>query len=75
MYKSPQTKFSAMAIIDILLNPDIDSTKVACKRPIVTERNSRFVINVTKISHPDDIKKDALMDTQRVPYRRFYMLL
>ena len=59
VYELPPTKYSAMGIMDILLNPDIDSTKVACKRPIVAERNSTFVFDVTKIPHPDDIKKDA----------------
>lgn len=57
MYEDPEPKYSAMTIMKILLNPSIDKTRVAQKRPVEVKCSSTFVIDVTRLSHPDDIKK------------------
>ena len=43
--------------MQILLNPNIDTSKVANGRPIEAQRSSTFVVDLTSLKHPDDVKK------------------
>ena len=45
-------------IMQILLNPSIDVSKVAKERPVRVEESSTFVVDLTCLKHPDDVKKD-----------------
>lgn len=58
VYEHPPPKYSAEAILKILLDPNIDKSKICTTRPTVIKRSSTFVVNVTKLGHPDDIKCD-----------------
>ena len=58
MYEEPPSKYYAYRIMQILLDPAIDESKVAEQRPMETEFSSTFVVDITKLLHPDDIKKD-----------------
>lgn len=42
----------------ILLDPKIDERKIAFKRPLTVPFSSSFVVDITKLAHPDDVKKD-----------------
>ena len=42
----------------ILLDPKLDARKIAFKRPLTVPFSSSFVVDVSKLAHPDDIKKD-----------------
>lgn len=42
----------------ILLNPSIDEERIASKRPLDAPYSATFVVDVSKLAHPDDIKKD-----------------
>ena len=42
----------------ILLDPRLDARKIAFKRPLTAPFSSSFVVDVSKLAHPDDIKKD-----------------
>ena len=42
----------------ILLDPKIDERKIAFKRSLTVPFSSSFVVDLTKLAHPDDIKKD-----------------
>ena len=44
--------------MEILLDPNIDESKVAKQRPLQTHCSATFVVDVTHLAHPDDIKKD-----------------
>ena len=44
-----------MRSMRILLDPCIDE-QVAYKRPIEVQSDSTFVIDLTKLAHPDDVK-------------------
>ncbi len=59
VYEIPPTKYSAMRIMEILLDPSIGKEKVAYKRPIEVKSSSTFVIDITRLAHPEDVKKDA----------------
>ena len=59
MYETPPTKYSAMRIMEILLDPSISNEKIAYRRPIKVESSSTFVIDITSLAHPEDVKKDA----------------
>ena len=48
-----------MRIMQILLNPSINQSKIAQTRPMEVTSTSTFVVDLTKLAHPDDIKRDA----------------
>lgn len=49
---------SAYAIMMILLNPDIDSTRICKKVPTSVTTDATYIIDVTSLAHLDDVKKD-----------------
>lgn len=59
VFEKPPAKYSAMRIMQILLNPSIDRNKIAQTRPMEVASTSTFVVDLTKLAHPDDIKRDA----------------
>ena len=44
--------------MEILLDPNIDTSKIAKQRPLQTQCSATFVVDVTHLAHPDDIKRD-----------------
>lgn len=44
--------------MQILLDPEINEEKIAKKRPLETQCDSTFVVDIRNLKHPDDIKKD-----------------
>ena len=59
VYETPPSSYSAEQIIRILLNPNIDSLKICQERPTSVNKSSTYVVNITMLGHPDDIKKDS----------------
>ena len=58
-YEKPPPKYAAEKILKILLNPNIDSSKICSTWPMTgIESSATFVINVTKLKHKDDVRKD-----------------
>lgn len=57
IFERPPPKYSACKIMQILLNP-IDNQRIACKRPLEANGSCTYIVDVTKLAHPDDIKKD-----------------
>jgi hypothetical protein len=58
IFEQPPPKYTATRILQILLDPNIDQSLIAKKRPIEVERSSTFVVDLTCLKHPDDVKKD-----------------
>ena len=58
IFEEPPAKYSAFKIMQIVLNPKIDEDRIAKQRPLQTHRSSTFVVDITYLHHPDDIKKD-----------------
>ena len=58
IFEHPPPKYSANRIMEILLNPNMNKSLVAHGRPIQVETSSTFVIDLTSLKHPDDVKKD-----------------
>jgi len=44
--------------MEILLSPNMNKSLVAHGRPIQVEKSSTFVVDLTSLKHPDDVKKD-----------------
>ena len=42
----------------ILLDPKLDARKIAFKRPLTAPFSSSYVVDVSKLAHPVDVKKD-----------------
>ena len=59
IYETPPAKYSAIGIMQILLNPSINQSKIAQTRPMEVTSTSIFVVDLTKLAHSDDIKRDA----------------
>ena len=59
MFEKPPEKYSAAVIMKILLSSNIGEKMIAYKRPIQVQSSITFVIDLTKLAHPDDIKRDA----------------
>ena len=60
VFERPPEKYSAAAIMKIL-SSNIDEKRITYKRPIQVQCSSMFVIDLTKLAHPNDmyIKRDA----------------
>lgn len=58
-FESPPPKYSAESILKLLLDPNIDRCRVCCSWPVsgVTS-NATFVVDITSLKHPDDVRKD-----------------
>ena len=55
IYESPPPKYAVEEILDILLQP---SSKICFVRPVNIKKSATYVIDITKLHHPDDAKKD-----------------
>ena len=58
VFEKPPPKYSAIQIMHMLLDQNINRERVAMQRPLQVKSNSSFVVDITKLDHPDDIKKD-----------------
>ena len=54
----PPAKYGVEAILKILLNPSVDENKVCSTWPIAIEGSNTFIVDITKLKHPDDVRKD-----------------
>ena len=58
VFENPPSSHAAEDIMRILLDPNIDESRVCQKCPYNMTRSATFVIDITALPHPDDIKKD-----------------
>ena len=56
VYETPSAVYSAETIMSILLNPK--KTRVCQVCPHHINRSATYVIDVTALAHPEDVKKD-----------------
>lgn len=59
VFETPPTTYTAEQILRILLDPNINHNRICQERPTTAIRSSTFVVDITKLRHPDDIKKDS----------------
>ena len=58
VYEVPPEKYSAEQIIKILLDPNFDDKKICKQRPVNVKSSSTFVVDLSSLKDPDDVKKD-----------------
>ena len=58
IYEIPKDTYSGEEILKILFNPEISVDKICQKCPRQITKSCTFVIDLNKLKHPDDIKKD-----------------
>ena len=58
VYEFPPPKYSAERILQILLDPAIFTSKICSKRPVSISSSATFVIDLTKLADPEDVKND-----------------
>lgn len=56
IYERPPPKYSAYYIMKV---PNIDRSRVATGRPIGSTDSATFIVDLSKLQHPDDVKKDV----------------
>lgn len=59
MFETPPPKYPADALLKIMLQEDIPSERICSERPILIDRSATYLIDITKLQHPDDVKNDA----------------
>ena len=58
-YESPVPKYSAEAVLKLLLNKNIDHSQICTRWPVANvTSNATFVVDITSLKHPDDVRKD-----------------
>ena len=60
IFERPPPKYSAYSIMKLLLDPNIDKSRRAKKQPIGTTHSATFVVDLSKLDHPDDVKRIIL---------------
>ena len=58
MYETPPSQYAAEEMLKIILNPNLSSSKICSVRPISIKKSATYIIDITKLRHPDDAKKD-----------------
>ena len=58
IFEKPPPKYTAYRIVHTLLNTKLDERRIAKKRPLEAPFNCTFVVDLSNLSHADDIKKD-----------------
>ena len=58
VYEFPPLKYFAEHVIHILLDPHLDMSKVCACRPTNVSVSSTFIVDISKLAHPDDVKND-----------------
>lgn len=58
IFEKPPPKYSAYRIMEMLLDPNVDQSRIARKRPLEVQFSSTFLVDVRNLAHQDDIKKD-----------------
>uniref|UniRef100_A0A1X7TEI0 Uncharacterized protein n=1 Tax=Amphimedon queenslandica TaxID=400682 RepID=A0A1X7TEI0_AMPQE len=59
IYEIPPPKYSADTILSILLNLNINESKVCSGCPLRVTSSATFVVDLSKLAHPDDVKIDS----------------
>lgn len=62
VYETPPEKYSAERIIHILLDPNIDQSKVCTQRPLNIESSCTFVVDLDHLLEADNVKKDIILE-------------
>ena len=58
-FEAPPPKYSAEYILKLLLDPNIDQSRVCRVWPVSgVISNATFVVDITSLKHPDDVRKD-----------------
>ena len=58
-YGIPCQKYSSHGVLKLLLDPQIDKERICGVWPISDiVSSSMFIVDITKLKHPDDVKKD-----------------
>ena len=58
IYEVPTLKYTTERILRILLDPDIPTTKICSSRPINITKSATYVIDISKLAKPEDLKSD-----------------
>ena len=58
MFEVPPDKYSVYGIMSLLLDPKINENKIAARRPLESSFSASYMVDVSKLAHSDDIKKD-----------------
>jgi hypothetical protein len=58
VYEVPPLKYSAEYVIKLLLNPNIDKSKICHERPLKITESATYIVDLNSLLDENDIKKD-----------------
>ena len=58
VYERPPPKYPAESILKILCCPSLPASRICSTLPTHITSSATYVIDVTKLANPDDVKKD-----------------
>ena len=59
MYETPPHRYPAESVLSILLDKAIPAHTISSKRALNITRSATYVVDVSKLAHPDDVKQDS----------------
>lgn len=60
IFENSNTHYSAKRIVEVLLDETLPNRKIATSQPVCIEDNLVFVVDLSKLDNPDDIRCDDL---------------
>ena len=60
IFEKTNTHYSAKRIVEILVDKTLPNRNIATSQPVCVEDNLVFVVDLSKLDSPDDIKADDL---------------
>ena len=57
-YEYPSPMYGAETLMKMLLSPKIDCSKICTTWPLQVSHSATFIVDITQLKHPDDVKKD-----------------
>ena len=58
VYETPPDKYPAERVIKILLDPNINKSKICHQQPTKITKSSTYVVDLNCLKDPEDVKKD-----------------
>ena len=58
VFEVPLLKYTAERVVKILLDPNLDSSRICKRRPVAVNSSSTYVIDLDSLQDPGDVKKD-----------------
>ena len=60
IYQHTACRYNAQKIVEVLLNPKLPLSRISTTRPVSVQDNVVFIVDLSKLDKPEDIRADDL---------------